>query len=61
MGLILPSDSRNPVAYFLASVNDLIEHALRDVKGSDMVWITIQSQVNQNKKPIGICFRRKNQ
>jgi len=29
--LIPPSDGTNPVAHFLASVNDLIEHALHDV------------------------------
>jgi len=58
---LIPSDHSNPVAYFLASVNDLIEHALRDVDDSDMVGITIQNQVNQNHKPIGISFRRKGQ
>jgi len=59
--LITHSDNSNPVAYFLASVNDLFEHALRDVDDSDMVGITIQNQVNQNDKPIGISFRRKDQ
>jgi len=57
--LIPPSDNTNPVAHFLASVNDLIEHALRDVDDSDMVGMTIQNQVNQSDKPIGISSRRK--
>jgi len=57
--LIPPSDSTNSAAYFLASVNDLIEHALRNVEGSDMVGMTIHNQVNQNYKPIRISFRRK--
>ena len=35
--LLLNSDSTNPVALFLASVYDSIEHALRDVEDSDMV------------------------
>ena len=48
-----PSDNTNPVIYFLASVNDLIEHALHDVGDSDMVGMTIQNQVIQNDKPIG--------
>jgi len=48
-----PSDNTNPVSYFLASVNDLIEHALHDVGDSDMVGMTIQNQVIQNDKPIG--------
>ena len=52
--LIPPSDNTNPVAHFLASVNDLFEHALRDVDDSDIVGIRIQNQVNQNYKPIGI-------
>jgi hypothetical protein len=42
-------------------VNDLIEHALQGVSDSDMVGITIQNEVNQNDKAIGISFRRKDQ
>jgi len=53
---IPPSDNTNPVAHFQASVNDFIEHALRDVGDRDVVGITIQ-----NDKPIGISFRRKDQ
>jgi len=34
--LIPPSVNTNPVAHFLASVNDLIEHVLRDLHDSDM-------------------------
>ena len=46
---------------FIASVNALFEYVLQDVIDSDMVGITIQNQVNQNDKPIGISFRRKYQ
>ena len=60
MRLIPPSDNSNPVAHFLASVNDLIEHVLRDVGDGDMVGITIENQVNQNDKPMEISLRRKN-
>jgi len=42
-----PSDNSSPVAHFLATVNDLIEHPLSDVDDSDMVGITIQNQVKQ--------------
>jgi len=42
-------------------VNDLFEYASQDVSDSDMVGITIQNQVNQNDKPLGISFRRKDQ
>ena len=59
--LIPPSNNSDPVAHFLASVNDLFEHVLRDVDDSDMVGMIIQNQVNQNYKPIGTNFRRKNQ
>ena len=56
-----PSVSTNPVAQFLVSVNDLIEHAIHDIDDSDIVGMTVQNQVYQNGKPIGISFRRKDQ
>jgi len=59
--LLPPSDNSDPVGHFLASVNDLFEYALQDVRDSYMVGITIQNEVNQNHKPIGISFRRKDQ
>ena len=61
MRLNPPSDASVPVSHFLASVNVLFQHALNEVDDSDMVGITIQNQVNQNDKPIGISFRRKDQ
>ena len=59
--LLPPADNNDPVGHFLASVNELFEYALQDVSDSDMVGITIQNQVNQNDKAIGISFRRKDQ
>jgi len=59
--LLPPAENSDPVGHFLASVNELFEHALQDVSDSDMVGITIQNQVNQNNKHIGISFRRKDQ
>ena len=56
-----PIDASDPVSHFLASVNDLFESVLSDVGDSDMVGITIQNQANQNDKPIGFRFRRKDQ
>ena len=57
-----PSNSdTNPVERFLASVNDLFEHALRDAGHGDMVGIAIQNESNQNDKPIDISFRRRDQ
>ena len=61
MRLIPPAVNTNPVAQFLACVNDIIEHVLRDVDDSDIVGITIPNQVNQKDKQIGISFRRKDQ
>ena len=66
--LLPPSDDIGPVNHFLASVNDLFDHvndlfghALQNLGDSDIVGITIQNEVNQNDKPIGISFRRKDQ
>jgi hypothetical protein len=42
-------------------MRDLIQHALQNLSDSDMVGITIQNRVNQNDKPIGISFTRKDQ
>jgi len=42
-------------------MNDFNEHAFENVSDSDMVGITIQNRLNQNDKPIGISFRRKDQ
>ena len=56
-----PTEEENPVSHFLASVNDLLQHALQGMSDSDMVGITIQNEVNQNDKPIGISFGRKDQ
>ena len=56
-----PSDNSDPVTHFLGSVNDLFGHVLHDVGDGDMVGITIRNQVNQNDKPVGISFRRKDQ
>ena len=59
---LLPlSDATDPVSHFLASLNDLFRHALQNLNESDMVGITIQNRENQNDKPIGISFRRKDQ
>ena len=51
----------NPVDHFLASVNDLFEHALQDVGDGDMIGIAIHNESNQNDKPLGISFRCRDQ
>ena len=55
------SPDTNPVDHFLASVNDLFEHALRDIGDRDMVGISIHNESNQTNKPIVISFRRRDQ
>ena len=54
------SADASPIDHFIASVNDLFEHALQDVGDGDMVGIAIHES-NQNDKPIGISFRRRDQ
>ena len=39
MPLLPPSEDTDPVRYFLASVNDLFEHALQNASDSVMVGI----------------------
>ena len=59
--LLPPSDDDDTVNHFVACVNDLFEYALQNVSDSDMVGMTIQNRLNQNDKPIGTSFRRKDQ
>ena len=47
--------------YFLASVNDLFEHTLQDVRDADAVGIAIHNEINQSDKSIVISFRRRDQ
>jgi hypothetical protein len=56
-----PADYTGRMSHFLASLNDLFRHALQNLSESDMVGITIHNRENQNDKPIGISFRRKDQ
>jgi len=59
--LLGPSDDDDPVSHFVASVNDLFDHALQNVRDSDMLGMTLQNRLNQNEMPIGNSFRRKHQ
>jgi hypothetical protein len=59
--LLPPSDVTDPVTHFLANVNDLFEYALRNCSDSDIVGITIRNEVNEQDKPLGFSFRRKDQ
>ena len=59
--LFPPYDATDPVSHFLASMYELLRHALQNLSEIYMVGITIQNRENQNVKPIGISFRRKDQ
>ena len=56
-----PSSVQDPVNHFIDSVNALFEYALKNVRASDMVGVTIQNEENQTDKPIGFSFRRRDQ
>ena len=57
----LTTPDANPIEHFIASVNDLFEHALQDVGDVDMVGIAIHNKSNQKDKPIAISFMRRDQ
>ena len=59
--LLPPAGNSDPVGHSIASVKEHFEYVLQDVSDDDVVGITIQNQVNQNDKPNGISFRRKDQ
>jgi hypothetical protein len=40
-------------------MNELFEYALRDCDDSDMVGVTTRNEVNEQDKPVGFSFRRK--
>ena len=56
-----PFPESDPITHFLDGISELFEYALRDCSESDMVGVTISNEVNEQDKPIGISFRRKDQ
>jgi hypothetical protein len=58
-----PTDvgTANPVDHFLASMNDLFEHALQGAADGDMVGVSIRNDVNQTDRSVCISFRRRGQ
>ena len=59
--LLPPYDTTDPVSHFLATLNNLFPHKFKNLSECDMVGITLQNRENQNDRPIGISFRRKDQ
>ena len=56
-----PVSETNPVDHFVAIVNELFEHSLKDVRDGYMVGVAIHNDVNQNDIPVGISFRLRDQ
>ena len=54
-----PPMVRDPVRHFATSVDELFEYSLRDLAPCDMVGISIHNADNQQDKPIGLSFRRR--
>jgi len=52
--------TRDPARHFDNSVDKLFEYLLRDFDRTDMVGISIHNVKNQQDKPIGLSFRRRN-
>jgi len=49
------------MSHFLDRVTELLDYALRDLDGSDMVGITISNEVEVKDRAIGISLRRRDQ
>ena len=56
-----PLHDSDPITHFLDGMSELFEYALSDCSESDMVGVTISNEVNEQDKPLGISFRRKDQ
>jgi len=56
-----PLHDSDPITHFLDDMSEMFEYALRDCSESDMVGVTISNEVNEQDKPIGFSFRRKDQ
>jgi len=53
--------ARDPARRFANCVDERFEYALRDLKPGDIVGISIHNADNQQDKPIGLSFRRRDQ
>ena len=53
--------ARDPARHFDNSVDELFEYSLRDLETSDMLGISFHLADNQQDRPIGLSFRRRDQ
>jgi hypothetical protein len=56
-----PPPARDPAQHFASSVDEVFEYSLRDLAPNDMVGISIHNADNQQDRPIGLSFRRRDQ
>jgi hypothetical protein len=47
--------------HFADSVDEVFEYSLRDLQPGDMVGISIHNADNQQDRPVGLSFRRRDQ
>jgi len=63
MRMLAPSPAsaaaRDPARHFANSVDEFFNYSLRDLEPDDMVGISIHNADNQQDKPIGLSFRRR--
>jgi hypothetical protein len=52
---------QDPARHFAEIVDELFEYSLRDLDPSDVLGISIHNADNQQDKPIGLSFRRRDQ
>lgn len=51
--------ARDPARHFASSMDELFEYLLRYLDPSGMVGISIHNADNQQHKPVGLSFRRR--
>ena len=59
--LTAPPSSTTAAQYFNESVDALFEYSLRDLQPSDMVGISIHNADNQQDRPMGLSYGRRDQ
>jgi len=56
-----PPPTSTAARHFAKSVDALFEYSLRDLQPSDMLGITIHNADNQQDRPVGLSFRKRDQ
>jgi hypothetical protein len=59
--LTAPPSTSTAARHFADSVDEVFEYSLRDLQPDDMVGISIHNADNQQDRPVGLSFRRRDQ